>query len=116
MRATIQDRRYAPRAALALSVRVRADISACPEEICTTLNVSRTGLYFVTSAEHYCRDMRVYVTRNFHPSDLVKIEEKGTIVRVERREGGKWGVIVRIPRGMYIVDSLKRKPSPVAAS
>jgi hypothetical protein len=49
--------------------------------------------------------MRVYVTRNFHPSDPVKIEEKGTIVRVEKRTGGMWGVIVRIPRGMYVVDS-----------
>jgi hypothetical protein len=49
--------------------------------------------------------MSVYVTRNFHPSDPVKIEEKGTVVRVEKLTGGMWGVIVRIPRGMYVVDS-----------
>ena len=105
MKAAVQDRRMAPRAVLSLPVRIRSLDSSSHEEICTTLNVSRSGLYLVTSAQDYSPDMSVYVTRNFHPSDPVKIEEKGTVVRVEQLSGGMWGVIVRIPRGMYVVDS-----------
>jgi hypothetical protein len=105
MKSAVQNRRQAPRAVLSLPVRIRPVHSTCPEEICNTLNVSRNGLYFVTSVQDYCPDMSVYVTRNFHPRDPVKIEEKGTVVRVEKLAGEMWGVIVRIPRGMYVVDS-----------
>jgi hypothetical protein len=105
MKAAVQDRRMAPRAVLSLPVRIRTAQASFPEEVCTTLNVSRNGLYFLTTLQDYSPDMSVYVTRNFHPSDPVKIEEKGTVVRVEKLTGGMWGVIVRIPRGMYVVDS-----------
>jgi PilZ domain len=97
MSPAIHDRRRAPRATLSIPVRVRPSDSSCPEEICKTLNVSRTGLYFETSAQHYLRDMNVYVTRNFRLFDPTNSEEKGSIVRVERRKSGKWGVVVRIP-------------------
>jgi hypothetical protein len=98
MRTTVHERRRTPRAKLSIPVHVRMFDFSCPEEICITLNVSRSGLYFVTSGQHYFRDLNVYVTRNFHPFDPINTEEKGTIVRVERVKTGKWGVAIRIPR------------------
>ena len=69
-----------------------------PEEICATQNISRDGISFVTSEKHYCRDMKLYVTRNFHPNDLTNLEEQGTVERVERQAGGKWAVTIRIAK------------------
>ena len=94
------NRRCAPRARLSLPVRVRPFDSKCPEEIDTTLNMSRDGLYFVTSAGHYLeiyfRNMKVHVMRNFQANDPANHEEIGDVVRVDGPKGGKWGVAIRI--------------------
>jgi len=67
-----------------------------PEEVCTTLNVSRNGLYFATTSEHYFPGMNVIVTPNFHSDDPIQREYIGDVVRLERLEDGKWGVAIRI--------------------
>lgn len=86
----------APRAKVAQPARVRPYDSRCREEICVTHNVSRKGFYFETSLEHYVPGMYVYVTRNFHPGDLMSREESGDVIRVEKLPSGKWGVAVRV--------------------
>jgi hypothetical protein len=85
-----------PRAKLSQPMRVRPHDPRCPEEICITLNVSRTGFYFETSLGHYFSGMDVYVTRNFHLGDPMNREELGDVVRVERLETRKWGVAIRV--------------------
>jgi hypothetical protein len=92
----MKNRRRAPRSKLSQPVRVRPFDPNCPGEVCTTLNVSRSGLYFETSAGHYFSGMEVYVTRNFQPGDPMNREEIADVVRVEKVENGKWGVAIRI--------------------
>ncbi|HXP80760.1 MAG TPA: PilZ domain-containing protein [Verrucomicrobiae bacterium] len=67
-----------------------------PEEICTTANVSRSGLYFVTSTKHYVVGMNVLVTLNFGPDDPKHREQIGDVVRVDELDEDKRGVAIRI--------------------
>lgn len=90
------ERRREPRARLSQRVRVRHLEANYPEEVCTTLNVSRNGLCFVTSAGHYFAGMKVYVTRNFHPDDPMGREEAGEVVRVEKLRTGQSSVAIRV--------------------
>jgi hypothetical protein len=93
MEVPILNRRNAPRAKISLPIRVRLFDLIYPEEIGTTLNISRDGLYFVTSARHYLelyfRNMKVHVMRNFQQNDPANQEEIGEIVRVEGPKDGK---------------------------
>ena len=94
------NRRSAPRARISLPARVRPFDSKYPEEIYTTLNMSRDGLYFVSSVGHYLelyfRNTKVHLIRNFQPNDPVNQEEIGDVVRVEGPKDGKWGVAICI--------------------
>jgi len=58
------------------------------EELQTTVNISRGGLYFTTSLGHYYEGMRLMVTSPFPP-------EVGEVVRVERLADGCVGVAVQ---------------------
>src|SRR5712692_2598717 len=57
------------------------------EELQTTVNISRRGLYFTTPLENYYEGMRLMVTSPFPP-------EIGEVVRVERLADGCVGVAV----------------------
>jgi hypothetical protein len=98
--AQTKNRRRAPRAKLSLPVRIRCFGSNWPEEIGRTSNVCREGLYFETSArhylEHYFRDRKVGVMRNFQPGDLANLEESGQIMRIDNLPDGKLGVAIHI--------------------
>ena len=96
MQTAAKECRLTPRENLSEPVRVRPCDSQYPEEICTSTNVSRTGLYLVTSTEHYFIGMNVIVTLNFGPDDPMHREQIGDVVRVERIEEGVWGVAIRI--------------------
>jgi hypothetical protein len=100
MEAPIKNRRHAPRAKLSLPIRIRCFDTRCPEEIGRTSNVSRERLYFETSArhflEHYFRNGKVRVIRNFQPGELISLEETGQIVRVDSLLHGKLGVAIHI--------------------
>jgi len=65
------------------------------EEVRTTLNVSRDGLYFTTSLGHYRVGMLTAVTFPYSPADPVKMEEIGEVVRVEQLSDGRTGIAVR---------------------
>jgi hypothetical protein len=96
------NRRNAPRAKISLPILVRPFDSKYPEEIGRTLNMSRDGLYFVTSAVHYLEiyfcNRKVHVVRNFQPNDPANQEEIGDVVRVEGPKGGLWGVAIRVAK------------------
>jgi hypothetical protein len=96
MQIAIKERRQTQREDLSEPVRVCPCDPQYPDEVCTTLDVSRTGLYFATTAEHYYPGMNVIVTLNFRWDDPVQREYIGDVVRLERLEDGRWGVAIRI--------------------
>ena len=96
---TASNRRNVPRAKISLPIRVRPFDPIYPEEICTTLDMSKSGLFFATPARHYSelqlRHMKVHVMRNFQPNDAANREEVGDVVRVVGPKDGKWGVAIQ---------------------
>jgi len=96
MQTAAKECRVTPREHLSEPVRVRPCDPQYPEEVCTTLNVSRGGVYVVTSAEHYSVGMNLIVTLNFGPEDPSHREQIGDVVRVDKIEEGVWGVAIRI--------------------
>ncbi len=77
-------RRKHERASLRLPIRIRVNsLSLEFSEVTTTLNVSRTGVYF-QSAQPYTEGLRVRVTLNYSPENAgAGIEQPGTVIRVE---------------------------------
>jgi hypothetical protein len=99
------DRRRAPRVHISQSIRVSPADPRFRAEVVTTVNVSRYGLYFVTSKPHYFTGMDIHLVRNFRPGDPLNRQEQADVVRVERGENGTFGVAVRVlriePRGAW---------------
>ena len=85
-----------PREALSEPILVHPSDPVFPEEICKTANVSRGGVYFVTSTKHYYVGMNVVVTLNFGADDPVHREQIGDVVRVDELSSGKRGIAIRI--------------------
>src|SRR2546428_8490911 len=54
------------------------------EEVRTTVNVSRDGLYFTTCLEHYHVGMWLMLTFPYTPADPIKKEQIGKVVRLAR--------------------------------
>jgi hypothetical protein len=96
MQTVVKECRLTPRENLSEPVRVRPCDPQYPEEICTTVNVSRNGVYFVTCNEHFSIGMNVFVTLNFGPDDPMHRVQIGDVVRMEKLDQGKWGVAIRI--------------------
>jgi hypothetical protein len=96
MQNVITERRQARRENISESVLICPCDPEYTEEVCTTLNVSRNGLYFSTTTEHYFPGMNVIVTLNFHSDDSMQQEYIGDVIRLERLEDCKWGVAIRI--------------------
>jgi hypothetical protein len=96
MLTAVKESRLSPRESLSEPVRVRPCDPLYTEEICTTANVSRNGLYFVTPTKHYFVGMNVIVTLNFGPDDPIHHERIGDVVRVEELDEDKWGIAIRI--------------------
>src|ERR1700686_2422624 len=96
MQSAIKERRQTQRENLSEAVRICPCDPEYLGEVCTTLNVSRNGLYFATTSEHYFPGMNVIVTLNFCTDDPMQREYIGDVVRVERLEEDKWGVAIRI--------------------
>jgi hypothetical protein len=96
MLTAVKECRLTPRETLSEPVLIRPCDSVYPEEICTTANVSRSGLYFVTRAKHYFVGMNVVVTLNFGPEDPRHREQIGDVVRIEELGRSKCGVAIRI--------------------
>ena len=65
------------------------------EEVQTTLNFNRDGLYFATSAEHYCLGMRVLVTLPYRSANCVRKRYLGKVVRLKLLSDGRRGVALQ---------------------
>jgi len=96
MLTAVKECRISPREMLSEPVLIRPCDPLYPEEICTTANVSRNGLYFVTTTKHYFVGMNVILTLNFGPDDPIHREQIGDVVRVEELDEEFCGVAIRI--------------------
>jgi PilZ domain len=96
MLAAVKECRLSRRETLSEPVLVRPCDPLFPDEICTTANVSRSGLYFVTPTRQYFVGMNVVVTLNFGPDDPIHREQIGDVVRVDELDEELCGVAIRI--------------------
>jgi hypothetical protein len=96
MQNAIKERRQASREDVSESILICPCEPEYPEEICTTLNMSRTGLYFATSKDHYFPGMNVIVTLNSRSANPMPQQYIADVIRLERLEDSKWGVAIRI--------------------
>jgi hypothetical protein len=96
MLTAVKECRISPRESLSEPVLIRPVDPLYPEEICTTANVSRSGLYFVTPTQHYFVGMNVVLTLNFGPDDPIHREQIGDVVRVDKLDEEFCGVAIRI--------------------
>jgi len=91
--------------AQALRVRPTEPKDAPFEELGTTRNVSRDGVYFVTPRKDYYEGMRVFVTLPYHsPLNPLNHEHLGQVSRVDRLENGQMGVAIQL------LSSIDKKP------
>ena len=93
------EKRANPRAKLARKLRIRpSDFYADSfEEIATSVNVSKRGVYFHTNANHYQVGMNLFVMYPFTSvDDPVKSEYFAEVVRVDRLSDGKYGIAIRL--------------------
>ena len=95
MQNAITERRRARRENVSESVLICPCDPEYAEEVCTTLNMSRNGLYFATSKDHYFPGMNVIVTLNSGANPMPQ-QYIADVVRLERLEDSKWGVAIRI--------------------
>lgn len=97
------DRRRKRRALISAPVRIRSlnTTAAEPDEICTTLDVSRNGILFVTCNQTFHRGMEVAVTFPYTKCPgIPTLEQPGSIVRVSALSEGKIAVAIGFALGM----------------
>lgn len=92
----VPDRRKRRRALISAPVRVRsAEANNMPDEISTTVDVSRNGFLFVTSRADFSRGMVVAVTFPYsHSPAAVQAERPGRVVRVHQTPDGLRAVAI----------------------
>jgi twitching motility two-component system response regulator PilG len=108
------ERRSRRRALISAPVRVRSlgITNGGPDEISTTLDVSRNGLLFVSSLCTFVPGMDVAVTFPYHKSHMEpQSERSGRVTRVSEAPGGNWSVAVTLVVASTdeLVDSSGRK-------
>jgi hypothetical protein len=62
----------------------------------SSVNASRDGLYFTTSATHYRIGMHLSFTLGYAPNDPCNSQSLGEVVRIERLEDGRFGIAVKV--------------------
>jgi len=96
------DRRKRRRALTSVSIRVRAvrapiDLQEGPDEVSTTLDVSRNGVLFVSSLATFVAGMEVAVTFPYTKAPQVALaEQHGRVVRVTKLPDGRRSVAVAL--------------------
>jgi CheY-like chemotaxis protein len=108
------DRRRRRRALISAPVRVRGVniTNGGPDEISTTMDVSRFGLLFATSLTDYSRGMDVMVTFPYsNVKNAIQAEQPGRVVRVHEDSDGHRRVAIALGVGVGedLVDSCGRK-------
>jgi hypothetical protein len=77
-------------------VRVRPSDLQYNEEVWTTLNASRDGLYFATWSKHYYVGMPLLITFLFAYVDTAGAEHSAEVVRIDRLGHSRLGIAVRL--------------------
>ena len=93
------EQRRSRRAKIARPVRVRPSEPRDEhfDDIPTSVNASREGIYFVSRKSNYYKGMRVFVTFPYTSShDPMNCEYVAEVVRVENLPNGKFGVAVHL--------------------
>jgi len=66
------------------------------EEVQSSVNSSRDGLYFTTEAKRYHVGMHLNVTLGYTPNDPFNYQSLGEVVRIDRLDDGRFGIAVKI--------------------
>ena len=107
------ERRCRRRALISAPVRVRTiDVTDCgPDEVSTTLDVSRGGVLFATNCAAFEVAMIVAVTFPYSKSPVaVQAEQVGRVARVTKMSDGRYSVAVMFKSGAgEIIDSCGHK-------
>ncbi len=93
------EKRINPRAKLARKLRVRPSDGYEDnfEEVATSTNVSKRGIYFHTELQSYRVALRLFVTYPFTTlSDPMRTEWIAEVVRVDQLSGNKRGVAIQL--------------------
>ena len=111
--ASANDRRRRRRAMISAPIRVRAvDVTESgPDEISTTLDVSRNGVLFVSSLDAFEAGMEVAVTFPFSKTPhIAQAEQSGRIMRVSEMPDGRRSIAIALGVGVGedIVDAAGR--------
>ena len=91
-----QERRTNPRVNIAMPLLARPFDPKYKEELQTSSNTSRNGLYFQTRSKHYSVGMRVSVILGYAPGSRCNSPAYGEVVRIDRLNDGGLGVAFRI--------------------
>lgn len=76
------------------------------EDLPSSLNVSKEGIYFLTRRDGYYPGMRVFVTFPFSsPHDPLNCEYVAQVLRVDKLPNGKFGVAVHLQMTMNYSDN-----------
>jgi CheY-like chemotaxis protein len=117
------DRRRRRRALISAPVRVRSvnTTGDGPDEISTTVDVSRGGILFLTQSKCFERGMEVAVTFPYTKTPgVLHAEQFGSVARVHAMPDGRFAVAIAIGQGVGedLVDSCGRKldENPVRVS
>ena len=93
------EKRINPRAKIARKLRVRPSDAYEDdfEEIATSVNVSKRGVYFHTDLQSYRVALRLFVTYPFTSlNDPMKTEWLAEVVRVDDLPGNKHGIAIHL--------------------
>jgi hypothetical protein len=91
------DKRRSRRAKIARTLRVRPSEPKDDhfEDLPTSVNASKQGIYFQTRRDAYYAGMRVFVTFPYNSAhDPMNCEYVAQVVRVEKLPNGRFGVAV----------------------
>ena len=94
-----QERRRSRRIRIGQPLKIRPSDPKDPqfEEINTTANVSRNGIYFVSRIASYHEGMRLFVAVPHHlPHEPQDREYLGQVVRVDALLDSRWGIAVQL--------------------
>jgi CheY-like chemotaxis protein len=118
----VADRRKRRRALISAPIRVRAVHVTLggPDEVSTTLDVSRNGVLFTTSLTTFSPGMEVAVTFPYAKSPQTpRTEQSGRVVRISEMQGNRRSVAVALGLGVGedIIDAagrtlVARQPAP----
>ena len=109
----VDERRRTERVAVSLPVRVCSSGGSADqfEEVSSTLNASRDGLYFATKVQSYKVGMSLVVTFPFSQAPERNVHFFGKVVRMDALADGRFGIAVELV--MTIVNKEKRRPVSV---